>query len=206
MDGTLLDTMPVWKGLSGAYLRRYGVEVTPAVELDLLPLSLEQSARYFHERLGVARSEEEMLAEISALAEERYARTAKPKDGVPEYLAQCAAAGHKMCVATVTSRDMAMRALARFDLTRFFADVFTCDTVGFLKSNPLFFRNVAVGLGLRPDETAVFEDSFYCMRSAAAAGLTVIGVFDQEAAGDEAEARRCCHHYIYSFTELVESA
>ncbi|MDR1070783.1 MAG: HAD family phosphatase [Gracilibacteraceae bacterium] len=206
MDGTLLDTMPVWRGLSETFLEGYGVTLSPAAEADLLPLSLEQSVAYFHECLKVPAAKKDMLAEIYAMANRRYHKLAKPKAGVREYLEQRAAAGCKMCVATVTDRAMAAQVLARFELRRFFTDIYTCDTIGRPKSDPRFFLDVVERLGLSPAESAVFEDSLYCMRSARAAGLTVIGVFDAEAAADETAAREYCHQYIYSFTELTENA
>jgi HAD superfamily hydrolase (TIGR01509 family) len=204
MDGTLLDSMPVWNGLSEEYLARCGIALTPEVEADLLPLSLEKSVVYFREHLGVPLEEKKMLAEISAMVAARYRKMAGPKDGASDCLARCAAKGYKMCVATVTSRDIAAAVLERLKLTRFFTDIHTCDTIGRPKSDPRFYLEVAERLGTPPAETAVFEDSLYCMRAAGAAGLRVIGVFDAEAAGDEAAARECCHHYIYSFTELTD--
>ncbi|MDR1603679.1 MAG: HAD family phosphatase [Gracilibacteraceae bacterium] len=203
MDGTLLDTMPVWKGLGEEYLARCGVAWTPETAADLLPLSLEKSVAYFRERLGVQTAEKEILTEIRALVNARYQKMAAPKAGVPAYLAQCAAGGRKMCVATVTSQDMAAAVLERLGLLRFFSAVHTCDTIGRLKSDPRFFLAVAKSLGPAPADTAVFEDSLYCMRSAQAAGLTVVGVFDPEAEGGEAAARQYCSHYIYSFMELL---
>jgi HAD superfamily hydrolase (TIGR01509 family) len=206
MDGTLLDTMPVWNGLGGEYLARWGVTLTPAVEADLLPLSLERSVAYFRSRLKIPAAEKTMLAEIIALAAARYQKMAKIKKGVLPCLKRWTAAGYKMCVATVTDLALAEETLTRLDLRRFFLDIHTCDTIGLPKSDPRFFLAAAEALGLKPAESVVFEDSLYCMRSARTAGLTVVGVFDAAAAADEAAARECCHHYIYSFAELEENA
>ena len=40
MDGTLLDSMPIWKGLGASMLRQLGIEPAPELEEKLKTLSL----------------------------------------------------------------------------------------------------------------------------------------------------------------------
>jgi HAD superfamily hydrolase (TIGR01509 family) len=201
MDGTLLDSMPVWHGLFANYLEDRGIESTPEIAADILPLSLEQIATYFSDRLGLHLTAMEIHNGLMTLATNRYQLLAKPKPYVPEFLEQCHRRGVTMGVATVTDKSLAESLLARFDLLPYFQGVWTCDTIGLAKSKPEFYHKVAALLGHTAADTAVFEDAPYCVRSAREGGFTVFAVHDLDAL--ESEARQHAHHYLLSFAELM---
>ena len=46
MDGTLLDSMPIWKGLGASMLRQLGIEPAPELEEKLKTLSLRDGVAY----------------------------------------------------------------------------------------------------------------------------------------------------------------
>ena len=67
MDGTLLDSMPMWQGLGTGLLRHFGVEPAPDLLERLKPMTLRQGVVYCRETYHLDASEEEPLLEYLAL-------------------------------------------------------------------------------------------------------------------------------------------
>ena len=52
MDGTLLDSMKVWKNLGRNYLELIGIRPPEDLEEHLATMSMLEGAEYFHRELG----------------------------------------------------------------------------------------------------------------------------------------------------------
>ena len=203
MDGTLLDSMPVWDTLSEAYL--LGKDIRPPVDLYeiIRPLSVTKTAEYFRAQLGLTLSTEEIVGEINGSIADKYIHEVLLKPYVREYLQQLKEAGVRMCVATATAKPLAVAALTRTGILPYFDFVLTCPEAGLHKDTPAFFQQALVRLQTPREETVVFEDALYAMRSAKAAGLYVVGVSDPSASVLEKEIRRTADQYIQGFEELI---
>ena len=70
-------------------------------------------------------------------------------------------------------------ALVRTGLRPFFQEIFTCTNVGAGKEKPLIFEKALELLGTAREETPVFEDSLYAMKTAKAAGLPIVAIYDR---------------------------
>lgn len=87
MDGTLLDSMPVWKRLTQNYLKQFDLHITDQDFAACEGFSQPQVADYFlarHPELPLTR--EQMLDGMDELITSRYETIAKPKPGVIEFL------------------------------------------------------------------------------------------------------------------------
>ena len=51
-------------------------------------------------------------------------------------------------------------------------------------------------MGTRPEETVLFEDSLYSMKTAKKEGFLVAAVFDESAAGETEEIRQLADWYV----------
>ena len=109
----------------------------------------------------------------------------KCKEGVSEFLEILAARGVKMCVATATDKHLALPALKRNGLDKYFGEIFTCTGVGKAKNEPDIYNAALSYLGTKIDETLVFEDSYHAAETAKKAGFKVAAVYD-EFSGDAA--------------------
>ena len=86
MDGTVLDSMPVWDTLGEDYLRSLGRPVPPGLRGVLAPLSMQQTASYLMDRCGVPGPAERIIDDINALVADFYRNTAPAKPGAAELL------------------------------------------------------------------------------------------------------------------------
>src|SRR5699024_5900823 len=93
--------------------------------------------------------------------------------------------GVRLAVATASDRCLIEPALERAGLLPYFDLFLTCSEVGAGKDSPAIFLKAAETLETVPEQTVVFEDSLYAMKTAARAGFLLAGIFDESAAGDQ---------------------
>jgi HAD superfamily hydrolase (TIGR01509 family) len=96
--------------------------------------------------------------------------------GVVELLDLAAAAGLPAAVASSSTRDWVEPHLERLGLRDRFAAVLTRDDVERAKPAPDLFVAAARALGVSPERTVVFEDSFNGCTAARAAGMVCVVV------------------------------
>lgn len=200
LDGTLLDSMPVWNTLASAYLRTIGETPRADVDAAVGSFSLQQAARYFQTEYGVALSEESIVDGVKSLIRHFYEAEVQPKPGVSAFLQQLSRQGVKMCIATATDSHLAKAALTRCGLMHFFTEIITCDEVGASKDQPLIYREALARLGTSRAETLVFEDAHHALQTAQMDGFTTVAVRD-DCEPDWEHMRRISHHAMNDFTE-----
>lgn len=204
MDGTLLDSMPVWKRLTQGYLKQFGLNVTDEEYAACEGFSQPQVAEYFAGRYDLPGGAAGLMEGMDKLITARYETIAKPKDGVLPFLDGLRARGVKMAIATLTARRHAEKALRDRDMLGYFDFMLTIEDVGVSKYQPDIYLKSAERLGLAPAECVIFEDAPYACTTAKKAGFRVCGVAEPAYAAGEAELRAASDLVIErSFDELL---
>lgn len=203
MDGTLLDSMPVWEHASERYLQRKGIRVEEKLSEVLFSMSMREGARYVKDKYGLTEDEETIVAGVNGIVFEAYETAVQPKEGVREFLERLRREEIPMVVATSTDRPMAEAALARTGLAPYFQKMFTCTEVGAGKSSPDIFLAAAECLGTKPGETWVFEDALYAIKTAKAAGFRTVGLYDAASQKEQGEIRARADIYCERLTEAL---
>ena len=106
MDGTLLDSMPVWEHASERYLQNKGIKVRERLSDILFSMSMQKGAEYVKENYHLAESVDEIVAGVNNIVYTAYEKEVQPKEGVRELLDTLQVNGIKMVVATSTDRPM----------------------------------------------------------------------------------------------------
>lgn len=196
MDGTLINSMPAWNRLGEDFLREQGI--APPENLHELTATMTmRECGEFAQRLGVPGTPEGIAAALNAKMEQQYRESIPARDGVPEYLERCRAAGVRMCVATATDRRLAEQCLGRLGLLDYFEFVVSCEDIGKTKNSPEIYLLAAERLGVKPEQAVVFEDVLYPAETAKRAGFPVVGVYDPASGEENAQALRAvCDAYI----------
>ena len=177
-DGTLFDSMHIWKTTGETYLRSVGKEPKNDLQKVLNSMSLLQSAEYLKEHYNIPLSVKEIMRGINLTVENFYFHTVEPKQGVIKWLEELAEKKIKMCIATATDRYQVESALTRCGMRRYFTEIFTCTEVVRGKDEPLIFRKALEHLGTDRNSTAVVEDAFYALRTAKSDGFMTVAVYD----------------------------
>ncbi|WP_324824047.1 HAD family phosphatase [Sinanaerobacter sp. ZZT-01] len=203
MDGTLLDSMPVWNQVAASYLRKKGYQPEPNLWEQLKFLSLTQGVAFIKKQYGLIETNEEIEKEINLIIEDSYFNEIPMKPGVKAYLQLLRSHDIPMCVATATDKYLAEACLKRLNIQHYFKTIVTCQEVGCGKDTPAIFEKALDSLGTVKGETYVFEDALHAAITAKHAGFRVIGIYDASAEGDWEALRKIADKSIFSMEELL---
>ena len=178
LDGVLLDSMAVWNDLGVRYLQKRGIQPEAGLSQILFSMSMEQGADYLKAKYQLPDTPQEILNGIEQMIRDFYFYEVQPKEGARELLQFLQDQGVKMIAATSSPREHVTKALQRSGLYDYLQQIYTTGEVGVSKHEPMIYQLAANSLGTKPEETLVFEDSLYALKTAKNAGFRAIGVYD----------------------------
>jgi len=199
MDGTLTDSMFIWRDIGRRYLVSCGITPSETLWHDIKNMAMWQVADYFVNEYGLKKTHAEIYDGIDSMIEPMYRDEVLPKEGVFLLLDRLRAQGVKMCVASATDRRLVEIVLGKNGLLDYFSEIFTCNSVGAGKDNPLIYEKAREYLGTVKEETLVFEDAYYAIKTAKDAGFTVVGVCDESQERHRGEILELSDYYISDF-------
>ena len=205
-DGTLLDSMPMWNGITYEYARQKGLSVPPDLHLTMNRLSMEQCAALYRQ-LGVEEPVGQIVEELSQCALEGYRLRVGEKPGAGAFLKLLRENRIPVAVATASDRRGVELALERLGMLPCVDYLLTCTEAGASKEEPTVFLRCAQQLGATPWESVVFEDSPHAVKTAKDAGFAVVAVEDLLPDGDNgarrAELAATANLYLRDYGELM---
>ncbi|MDD4377171.1 MAG: HAD family phosphatase [Eubacteriales bacterium] len=202
VDGTLLDSMPMWHDAGARYLKTLGIEAEPNMGDKLFVMSMDMSASYLKDNYNLTQTIDEIKTGINKTMEKFYFYEAQPKPGVVDFLDKLEHEKTKMTIATSTDRYVIEAALKRTGLDRYFDGIFTCSEVGKSKSHPDIFYQAAGLMESEPEDTWVFEDGLYAIKTAKIFGFKVVGVYDIISCKDQEEIEKISDIYVKNLDKL----
>ena len=204
VDGTLVDSMPMWNRITYDYAEFKGVYAPPGLSKTLNEMCLEQCAAYYRDVLGVEGTIDTIVAEIVGMAREKY-RTSVPEiTGAADFLQALHTRGIRTAVATASDLDSLRPAFARLHMAEHIDVMESCTTIGKSKESPDIYLKCAADLGARPEECVVFEDALYAVRTAKKAGFAVVGLFDPtQTEAERAEFTALCDRCVTDYRVLL---
>ena len=176
VDGTILDTMRVWRTADEAYLNKLGIPFDEDVYKKMHTMTFETSVPFFRSAFGIDLPPEKIKEDILEELGRCYGEQVAPIPGAPELIKELYRRGVKMSVATSNRRDLVNAALSRLGLLSYFSHVLICDELGTGKHEPKIFLLAASLMETAPEETAVFEDSDHAVLTARSAGFVTVKV------------------------------
>ena len=207
-DGTLIDSMPMWRDITYEYAASKGVAAPEGLHRTLNRLSMEQCADYYR-KLGVPGATEQVVKELAACALEGYRTRVNEKPHAAELVRLLHDNGVKVAVATASHSEAVSAALERNGILPYVDFITSCAEVGRSKESPDVFLRCAAEFGAAPGESVVFEDSAYAIRTAREAGFPVVAVEDRISGGGDEPAenpealRAMSDRYLTDYQELI---
>lgn len=175
MDGTLVDSEPMWGIATYELSERLGNRLTPELRASTVGGSLINTLSICAEHAGLTLDDLDVTAERRRL----YDRVGEliaditPNPGVPELLDELMP--RPMLVTTNTERELADPSIDGVG-RHFFTGSITGDEVTRPKPHPEMYLEAARRVGADPADCVVFEDSWNGMSAATAAGCVVFGL------------------------------
>ncbi len=204
LDGTLIDSMPLWDSVGDVYLTRKNITPPNNFREIVKEMSTLQTAQYLKSEYTFEETIDEIINEINILVEDNYKYEVPLKQHVMTVLQDLKQNGVKMCIATANSFELFEPTLKRLEIFEYFDFIITCTDVGLGKDDPTIFNTALEKLGTSIEETFVFEDAIHAIITAKNAGFNVIGVYDESAQSDTREIKTIANHYIHTFDELKD--
>lgn len=196
VDGTLVDSMPMWNQCGKRYLAARGITTDEDLAGLMKLIPIHESGKHIKERYRLPETAEEITRGLNDIALDFYMNEAVLKPFIPELLEKMKRKGIPMAVATASAKEVVEPLLTRLGVIDCFCDIHTCKTVGLPKTDPDYFACCASLLGTSLSETFVFEDMPHAAASAVKAGLTVVGMYDAESYEVEPTMRELCYRFI----------
>ena len=203
LDGTLLDSMRMWRYVGNDYLLSIGIEPSETLHEELRHMYLWDACDFICENYDTHRPPEQVFSEISSYIADFYKTKVCLKEGCAEYLEKLKKEGVRICLATATERKLLLPALKRCGILDYFEEIFTCYELKTRKTEPHIYNAAHKFLGTPIEKTYVFEDVFAAAQSAKNAGFKVVGVYDSMEYLKEKELKKISDIYINSFRELI---
>jgi beta-phosphoglucomutase-like phosphatase (HAD superfamily) len=201
LDGTLLDSMGVWKKVDFSFLKRRGLVLTADYTKAVTPMTLTEAAKYTIERFGLDERVADIVDEWMETARREYENNIRLKPYAKEYLSRLLDGGATLAVATGLPAGLYEPALRANGIYECFAAFASTTEVGVGKSNPAVFLLAAERLGLEPSECAAFEDIYEAVMSAKSVGMTVYAMYDAASESDWELIRAAADGAFANFTE-----
>lgn len=177
MDGTILDSMPMWATIASDYLDSYDIPHDDDVNKLIEAYTLENAAKYFIE-LGLDKTVDEIIKDIYDFSFNKYKNEILAKPDMTELLKKLHETGETIILLSASPVQCAVAAFKRLNILEYFDKLFSCQDFETDKTVPKTFINVAASLGFKPEDVIVYEDALYSIRSAKAAGCKTVAIYD----------------------------
>lgn len=206
-DGTLLDSMGQWNLVPYKYVKSLGVAADENIAEKLFTMTISEAAEFIIDEYELSVTVEEAVEGMDAIIREFYKNDVKLKDGTGELLEFFKSRGIPMVIGTSTDRDCIEVGLERTGISAYFDRIYTSTEVGKSKEKPDLFIQAMEFMESSPDETIVFEDGLYSLRTAAALGMKTVGIFDEVSLSNQKELKELADLYVdegESLATLIE--
>lgn len=202
LDGTLIDSMWMWKQIDIDYLARHGHPLPEDLQDCIEGMSFSETAVYFKERFGLKDSLDIIKDDWNRMAYDIYVNEVPLKQGVLEFLQYLKKQGIRTGIATSNSKELLMAVLESLGIAEYFDELHTSCEVEKGKPAPDIYLLVAEKLGVKPENCLVFEDIMQGILAGKAAGMKVCAVKDEFSTKQEVDKRATADWFIDGFEEI----
>ncbi|NLP35734.1 MAG: HAD family phosphatase [Clostridiales bacterium] len=203
MDGTLIDSMWMWKSIDIEYLARYGIELPEDLQKDVEGMSFTETATYFKKRFQLSDSLDQIKDDWNQMAWEKYETEVPLKEGVLELLQYLKKNNKKVGIATSNSRELVDLVIEKLGVKEYFDSIRTSCEVKKGKPSPDIYLLVAKDLQVDPSRCLVFEDVIHGVMAGKNANMKVCAVYDKHSEQDDEEKKKLADYYVTTMTEVL---
>jgi HAD superfamily hydrolase (TIGR01509 family) len=200
LDGTLIDSMSLWRDLDIKFLAKRGIALPDNIFDNMHSNNLTDTAIYFKERFSLPETIQEIMNEWLNSVQQAYTNEIQLKSGARELLKSLSERAITMAIGTSNTRVLTELVLQSHGIYDLFKTIVTgCDTLRG-KPYPDIFLLCAENLGISQTDILVIEDTLLGVKAAKNAGMSVYVVADDFSLKDKTEIISSADAY---FDDLV---
>lgn len=181
VDGTILDSMPMWLELENKLLSKYGctMETIDKNMRDTIEsLSINEMSEYIAENIVIDMTSNEVYHYFQSSIDFKYANEVEPKEGAIKIIKELYNKGYKMAIASSSSSECIINAFKRLGIYECFSIYATADNTGLRKSTDEFWIDLVNKLSSNFKEVILYDDALYAIEQAKNVGIEVVGIKD----------------------------
>lgn len=202
LDGSLVDSMWMWKAIDIEYLGKFGIPLPEDLQSKIEGMSFSETAVYFKEHFHIPDSLEKIKNDWNRMAWDKYEKEVPLKPGIPEFLEGCSKHGIKLGIATSNSRQLVENIVSVHKLRDYFSCIMTGCDVAHGKPSPDIYLAVADALKVDSKRCLVFEDIIPGIQAGKNAGMKVCAVEDAYSLQEKESKQALADYYINDFYGL----
>ncbi|MBU5405478.1 HAD family phosphatase [Paraeggerthella hongkongensis] len=205
-DGTLLDSMCVWREMEAELARRADVTLTEDDKDVLTTLTIPECGAFFHERFGLGASGKDVEDMVDEFMLDFYRTRVEARAGALAFVQELASRGVRMTVASSSPQLYLQAGLERCGFAPYFDAIVSVDDVNASKREPAVWDRARELMGTPRSFTWGMEDSVYAVHTLRKAGYRTLGIYDCDVSGTYEELVESCDHAVRTFDELEVEA
>lgn len=205
LDGTLVDSMWMWKNIDIEYLKRFQIELPNDLQDCIEGMSFSETASYFKKRFSLPDSIETIKADWNRMSWRKYETEVSLKQGAKRFLEFLQQKGISMGISTSNSREVVEMVTNVLEIKDFFHTIVTSCEVNAGKPAPDVYLKAAQLLQVKPEHCLVFEDIPNGIRAGKNAGMRVCAVEDEYSLAAVKEKKRLADYYITDYNDIFEN-
>lgn len=205
LDGTLVDSMWMWKDIDREYLGRYSLELPPDLQNEIEGMSYTETARYFQARFRIPRTLDQIKKDWEEMAFEKYTRQVPLKPGAGTFLKEIKKRGIRTGIATSNGKGLVEAVTRVHGLDQSIDSIRTACEVDHGKPAPDIYLMVAHDVGVDPCRCLVFEDIPMGILAGKNAGMKVCAVADPFSEDRLEQKKQLADYYITGFDDVLKN-
>lgn len=205
-DGTLVDSMDVWRELEADLAARVNVSLSRDEKDAIMAMTIPEVGEYFHNTYGLGDSAADVVQMINDFMMDFYTTKATLKPGAAEFVAGLYERGVPMCVASSTPTKLLVACMEHLGLAPYFQAIVSVDDVGMSKRDARVYDYCRKIMGTEKAGTWGFEDAIYAIHTLKEARYPTFAIFDCDLSGTIQELQDTADRTALSFTEVNPDA
>ena len=202
LDGTLVDSMGMWKEIDVDFLGRFGYTVPENLQKEIEGMSFSETAQYFQNRFSLPLSLEEIKTCWNEMAMEQYSKKIRLKPGAEDFLRYLKQNRIKAGIATSNSRELVEAVIGANGVRALFDEIVVGCQVPKGKPSPDVYLFAAEKLSVSPEHCLVLEDLPAGILAGKRAGMTVWAVDDVYSRTMRTEKEELADGFLTSYAEI----
>ena len=151
LDGSLVDSMWLWREIDIEYLGRFGIPLPEGLQADIEGMSFTETAQYFKDRFQIPDPVEQMKKDWNQMAWDKYSSQVPLKAGARELIEYCRGKGIRLGIASSNSRELIENVTGAHGILSYFETIVTGCDVNRGKPSPDIYLEAAGRCKVRPE-------------------------------------------------------
>ena len=203
LDGTLIDSMHIWKAIDIEFLGRFGYDLPPDLQKNIEGMSFHDTAVYFKTNFEIPLTLQEIMDTWNEMAFHKYTKEIGFKPGALEFIKYIKSMNLPTAICTSNSRELTLAVADSLGFAPYFDEIITSGEVTNGKPAPDIYLEAANRLGVDPKDCFVFEDVVAGIKVGKNAGMRVCAMEDDFSKLTRAEKKKLADYYLDNYYPLL---